>query len=202
MSTITTTDHITLEQYEHMVDAGVFADRRPIELLDGELVEKMTQNPPHTVSDEACGLELARVIPAGWHVRGGKPVRLPPQDSEPEPDRSVVRGGIWDYETRHPGPSDIALVVEVADATLVQDQGRKLRTYATAGISVYWIVNLIDNQVEVYTEPQPGAYRSRAKYQRDQLVPVVIDGNQVGEIAVNDIMPRRRTGVETREGER
>jgi Uma2 family endonuclease len=193
MSTITTTDRITLGQYERMVAAGVFADRAPIELLDGELVEKMTQNPPHTVSDEGCGDELARVVPVGWHVRSGKPVRLPPQDSEPEPDRSVVRGSRRDYETRHPGPSDIALVVEVSDATIAQDQGRKLRGYATAGIPIYWIVNLIDDQVEVYTEPEPGAYRSKVDYQRDQLVPVIIDGSQVGEIAVNDIMPRRRT---------
>jgi Uma2 family endonuclease len=189
MSTITTTQYITLEEYERMVDAGVFGDRAPIELLEGELVPKKPQNPPHSVSDELCGAELARVIPTGWHIRPAKPVRLPPQDSEPEPDRSVVRGRIRDYSNRHPGPSDIGLVVEVSDATLAQDRGRKLRGYATAVIPVYWIVNLIDGQVEVYTRPQPEVYDSQVVYLPGQSIPVIIDGNQVGEIAVDDVLP-------------
>jgi Uma2 family endonuclease len=191
MSTITATKRITLDEYERMVEVGAFDDLEPIELLDGELVAKMTQNPPHCVSDDACGDELARVLPAGWYIRPAKPVRLPPQDSEPEPDRCVVRGSRRDYETRHPGPSDVAIVVEVADTTLAKDRGRKLRGYATAGIPVYWIVNLIDDQVEVYTEPQPGAYGAREDYRRGQLIPVIVAGKQFGEIAVDDILPRQ-----------
>jgi Uma2 family endonuclease len=67
--------------------------------------------------------------------------------------------------------------------------GRKLSAYATDGIPVYWIVNLVDLQVEVYTGPSPGDYRSRADYKPGQVVPVVIDGRHLGDIAVNDILP-------------
>jgi Uma2 family endonuclease len=192
MSMITTTKRISLVEYERMVALGEFDDRTPMELLDGELVPKMTQNPPHCVADDALGLELARKIPRGWCVRGGKPVRLPPQDSEPEPDRCVVRGSLFDYATRHPGPADIALVVEVSDATLDTDRGRKLAGYATAGVPIYWIVNLIDRQVEVYTKPIPGLgqYAAQTNYQVGQRVPIVIQNRRrIGTIEVDLIMP-------------
>jgi Uma2 family endonuclease len=190
MSTTTTTQYVTLEEYERMVDEDVFGDRAPIELLDGELVPKMTQKPPHCTSDDACGNELARVLPTGWYIRAAKPVRLPPQDSEPEPDRCVARGSRLDYETRHPGPPDIALVVEVSYRTLAQDRGKKQKNYATAGIPIYWIINIHERQVEVYTQPQPGIYGSRMDYKTGERFPVIIDGNLVGEIAVADVLPQ------------
>ena len=61
-------------------------------------------------------------MPAGLALRAAKPVRLPAQDSQPEPDRCVVRGTIDDYDERHPGPDDIALLVEVADSSLADDR--------------------------------------------------------------------------------
>src|SRR5262249_57321027 len=104
-------------------------------------VAKTTQHPPHATADDLCGEALQRVIPPGWHQRSGKPIRLPVQNSIPEPDRCVARGTIRDYSRRHPEPADIALVVEVADSSLPDD--RKLtQLYGAAGIPVYWIVNL------------------------------------------------------------
>ncbi len=186
-----TTKRITLSAYERMVELGVFGDREPLELLDGELVAKVTLNPAHCVADDAVGAELARKIPPGWFVRAGKPVRLPPQDSEPEPVRAVVRGSNFDYAARHPGPADVALGVEVADTTLESDRGRKLAAYATAGIATYWIVNLIERQVEVYTEPVSASrhYAARIDYQSGKSVPIMIQGRRVGTIAVDEILP-------------
>src|SRR5262249_62096530 len=98
--------------------------------------------------------------PAGWSARMEQPVRIPAYD-EPEPDISIVRGANADYRSRVPGPADVAMLVEVSDSTLGQDQGLKLAAYARDGIPVYWIVNLVDRQVEVYTRPvKAGRYRS------------------------------------------
>jgi Uma2 family endonuclease len=182
---------MTLDEYEAMVASGVFKGRSRFHLINGLLVEKMVQNPPHAIADTLCGDELDRVTPPDWHVRSAKPIRLPGQASEPEPDRCVVRGTARDYEDRHPGPDDIALVVEVADSSLPQDRKLAEKVYGPAGIPVYWIVNLVHRQVEVYTDSGPEGYRSRAIFAEGQSVPVVIDGQPLGEIAVADILPSR-----------
>src|SRR5262249_27533441 len=120
-------------------------------------VSKMTENDPHATADELCAEALSLVIPAGWRVRAGKPIRSPGLTSKPQPDRTVVRGAVRDYALRSPGPTDIALVVEVSDASLTDD--RKLAVlYGLAGIPVYWIINPVDGQVEVYSRPGPSGY--------------------------------------------
>jgi Uma2 family endonuclease len=105
-----------------------------------------------------------------------------------------VRGAIRDYEDHHPGPNEIALIVEVADTSLAADRTLATQVYGPAGIPVYWIVNLGDRQVEVYTDPAPAGYLSTAVFPEGQCVPVVIDGQQLGLIAVSDILPSHRTG--------
>jgi Uma2 family endonuclease len=184
---------MTLEEYEALVASGTFKGRNRFHLINGYLVEKMTQNPPHTIADMRCGRELDRVIPRGWHVRPGKPVRIPMpgRDSEPEPDRCVVRGKIEDYE-RHPGPEDIALVVEIADSSLADDHQLAVDIYGPAGIPVCWIVDVNARRIEVYTRRGPEGYGAPEFFVEDQSVPVAIRGRVVGRIAVKDILPPRR----------
>jgi Uma2 family endonuclease len=179
---------LTLEQYEAMVASGVFRGRERFHLINGYLVAKMTQNDPHATADELCGDALDRIVPAGWHVRAAKPIRIPSQASKPEPDRCVVRGSIRDYARRSPEPADIALVAEIADSSLSEDRKRAL-LYARAGIPVYWIVNLIDRQVEVYTDPNPAGYQARQDDHDGDSVTVTIGGCQPETIAVNDLLP-------------
>ena len=64
-----------------------------------------------------------RILPGGWYVRQEQPGRIPNWRSELEPDLSVVRGTIEDYETRYPDPEDVALVVEVTRASVAKDRG-------------------------------------------------------------------------------
>ena len=106
-----------------------------------------------------------------------------------EPDRCVVRGSARDYLVRDPGPGDIALLVEVADSSLADDRELADKVYGPARIPVYWIVNVVDRRVEVYTDPGPGGYQSCAVYASGQAIPVVIGGQQVGEVAVVDVLP-------------
>jgi Uma2 family endonuclease len=103
---------------------------------------------------------------------------------------AIVRGTRAAFRGRHPEPADIALITEVGDASLARDRGDKWVAYGRAGIPVYWIVNLRDRQVEVYTNSDPaGGYRFRVDYRPGDDVPVVIDGREVGRIAVTDLLP-------------
>jgi Uma2 family endonuclease len=141
---------MSVDQYEKLVWSGVFTKRDKFQLVDGILLAKVTQNPPHVVADTLCRDALTRIIPAGWHLRFDKPVRLPP-DSEPEPDRCVVRGSIRDYSARHPDDAEVGLLVEVADSSLEADRAMA-KTYGARGITVYWILNFRESQVEVYMD--------------------------------------------------
>ena len=106
---------------------------------------------------------------------------------------TIVRGETRQYLDRHPGPQDVALVVEVADSSLQRDRSLKKRLYAEARIPVYWIVNLLANQIEVYSEPsgpheQPD-YQQQQIYGLADTVPVVIEGSEVGRLLVQDLLP-------------
>jgi Uma2 family endonuclease len=181
----------SVEQYHELLRAGILTDGDPVELLEGILIAKMTKYPPHTLSTQLTREALEHVLPAGWFVNAQEPVTT--LDSEPEPDITVIRGRRRDFQNRHPGPQDVGLVVEVADTTLRRDRGRKKRLYARAAIPVYWIVNLNERQVEVYTDPSGPAdepdYRRRQDYPPDAQMPVVVGGAEVGRLTVGDLLP-------------
>jgi Uma2 family endonuclease len=174
-----------------MARAGILAVSDQVELLEGLLVTKMTKNPPHIVATGLVQDALAACLPKGWHVSVQDPIET--AVSEPEPDVKLVRGSRRDYLRRNPGPGDVALVVEVSDNSLREDRTIKKAAYAGAGIPTYWIVNLIDRHVEVYTDPS-GTVAPPDYGHREILVPadalsVVLDGVDVGQIPVADILP-------------
>jgi Uma2 family endonuclease len=179
---------MTLEKYEAMIASGAFSKRDRVVLINGYLVERMTELPPHGAACEATRTAIEPMLPAGWHIRSDRPLKIPGQASMPEPDQTVVRGTWRDYASRYPEPRDTALVVEVSSTSLYEDRAMA-GTYAAGGVPIYWIVNLADRQVEVYTVPDPGGYQSRTEFKPGQAIPLVIDGQQVGQIAVDDILP-------------
>ncbi len=184
-----TLHRITVDEYEKIGVAGVLEDPASVELIDGYMVDKMPKRPEHTFSTTATHQALADRLPAGWSIRKEEPVRIPAYD-EPEPDLAVVRGIYADYRRRIPTAADVALLVEVSEATLYQDRGKKRTAYARARIPVYWIVNLVARQVEVYTRPvKEGRYQSRKIYKPGQQVPVAIAGQPLAPIPVDDILP-------------
>ncbi len=178
---------LNVVEYERMAAAGILDNNR-VELIDGYLVTKMTQKPPHVWAVENAHDQIGRRLPPGWSIREEKPVRIARFD-EPEPDLAVVRGGRDDYRRRHPGPKDVALIVEAADTSLDRDRGPKRDAFARGRIPTYWIINLVDRQVEVHFDPRRGDYRSIEVYRPGQDVPLTIDGVEVGRIAVNDLLP-------------
>lgn len=182
---------LRVDQYHAMIRAGILTEDDPVELLEGWLIAKMPKNPPHSLATELLRESLTPFLPAGWHIRTQEPITT--LDSEPEPDVSLVRGRRRQFAERHPHPHELALVIEVADATLRRDRSTKKQLYAKAGIAVYWIVNLIESQIEVYTQPIPNAkradYRQFHAYGPTDQVPIVLDGVEVGQVAVKEVLP-------------
>ena len=141
-------------EYDQLVEFGAFQDER-IELLEGWLVEMSPIGPPHSSTVQKL---TALLVPA-LVGRAGVRIQLPyaaSESSEPEPDVAVVP--LADYDTAH--PSQAYLVIEVAQSSLTRDRGLKRSIYARSGVPEYWIVNLVDKSIEVYSNPADGDYTS------------------------------------------
>lgn len=181
---------LSVEQYHVMAEAGILTEDDQVELLDGWLVSKMTKNRRHSLATRAVRLALESLLGPDWYVDAQEPISL--EGSEPEPDVMIVRGQAQDYVS-HPTAADVALVVEVADTTLRGDRQLKKRLYAQAGIAVYWIINLIDERLEVYMAPTgPGHapdYLSYQAYGPENLAPVIVEGVEIGHVAVQHLLP-------------
>jgi Uma2 family endonuclease len=191
LASVATFFRLTVEEYHNMIHNGILTTEDRVELLDGYLVNKMPQNNPHSSTVDRLTEDLIRLIPPGWRSRIQLPIRL--ANSEPEPDAAIVRGDRRTFDHRRPLASDFGIVIEVADSSLALDRREKSRLYAEAGISIYWIINLVDWQIEVYTDPQPTAappsYATRTDYRPGQSVPLVLEGVTVGTIPVADLLP-------------
>jgi Uma2 family endonuclease len=187
----TSIHRITVDEYERIIAAGALEDPAGVELIDGELVDKMGKTAEHGYASKQTLKALEGRLPKGWASRKEEPVRIPDYD-EPEPDVAIVRGSDTNYEHRIPTAADVALLVEVSGSTLNQDRGKKSTAYARSRIPVYWIINLIDRQVEVYSRPGETGYKLRKDYLPGQQIPVTIGGRKLAAIAVDDLLPRGR----------
>ena len=180
---------LTVAKYHELTRVGAFSENDAVELLDGVVVEKISKNPPHRLATRKCDLALSKICPDGWHVQNQEPITL--QNSEPEPDIAIVRGALTDYATRHPMHHEVALVVEVADTSLITDR-YKAELYAEAMIPVYWLINLIEECVEVMTGPQRLAnqysYGLSQRFERGDVLKPIVDGHEMGAINVSELL--------------
>lgn len=182
---------ISVARYHQMIERGVYSEDDKVELIEGYIVPKMSQKPPHGGTVQNVEKKILRRLPTGWTTRSQAPITLP--DSEPEPDVVAAKGDEAAYFTRHPKAADIGLLIEVSESTLKSDRGEKKRVYARAGIPVYWIVNLADHLIEVYTQPsgptESPDYAFRQDFARDDTIPLVLDGVVVASLPVSDLLP-------------
>ena len=145
---------MTRARYDRLVDVGIFGPEDRVELLDGLLVAREPQGERHASVVGLVRTALERAFGRGYHIREEKPIALD-RRSEPEPDIAVVPGGFRDYLADH--PSRPVLIVEVAQTSLALDRLRKGGLYARAGITEYWIVDLVGETLEVYRNPVRGS---------------------------------------------
>jgi Uma2 family endonuclease len=183
---------LTVEQYLKMIDAGIFREGHRVELLGGMLVAQMTKHESHNFSVRSLGYLVRGLVPADWLVSEEKSVVIGKR-WRPEPDIAVIRGPNDRYRAEAPKAEDIAMLAEIADSSYATDRGMKWRRYAACGVPSYWIVNIPGRVVEVYGDPadEGGSFRYRdAKlFGLEDEIPLVIDGREVGRIAVRDLLP-------------
>jgi len=179
---------LSVDQYHAMIDAGVLTEDDPVELIEGILVYKMPRKPRHSFVISKLVKAFRGLLPQGYFIRVQDPVTL--KTGEPEPDLVVVRGTEDDFESKHPGPDDSALIIEVSDATLRIDRGMKLRSYAKAVIQHYWIVDLAHRCVEVCSRPNTrlSQYTERRVLSGQDALPVILNGRKVAEITVSSVL--------------
>lgn len=177
----------SVASYQRMIASGALTAEDKVELLENYVVLKMPHNPPHDSTIQRMLRPLLRALPSGWDLRVQSAISL--SDSEPEPDFAIVRGSSADYENRHPSAADVGLLIEVADTSLARDRHDKGRIYANAEIPNYWVVNLLDRQIEVYCQPSPAAeYGASRFYPIGEVVPLVLDGNTVAAVPVAELL--------------
>ena len=145
----------TVDEFEKLFETGFFPPDARLELIEGEVFEKISQNEPHAHAILLAQYRLLQIFASGYLVRIQIPLILG-ESSKPEPDVAVARGSLRDDENIL-RPTTVELVVEISDSTLVSDQTTKAALYARAQIAEYWIVNLVNSTLEVRCQPSPMA---------------------------------------------
>ena len=178
----------SVDEYHRMVETGILTPDHRVELLEGWIVNKMSQNPPHRNSVGRVARRVSKVLPDTWTISIEGPITL--SDSEPEPDVTLARGEEEIYDDRHPGPADLGVLMEVGDSSVMTDRRYKGMLYAKARVPEFWLINLIDRKIEVYTKPRNGKFLKKVEYLEGQSVPLILDGKKIAEIPVSELMPK------------
>jgi Uma2 family endonuclease len=143
------------ERYDELWKLGLITSDDRVELLNGHIVRKPIMNPPHLYSLLDLNARLVIQFQNRALIANQSTIYLP-QDGRPDPDITLLK--LETPRDRLPSPNDIHLVIEVSDSTLTRDRETKLALYARDGITEYWIINLEDQQLEVYRDPEGTRY--------------------------------------------
>jgi hypothetical protein len=172
----------TVDDYEEMIKRGILTENDRVELIRGEILEKMAIGNAHAAGVKRLNRLFSNRVGDRAIVGVQDPILL--TDSEPEPDVTLLQPRDDFYATVTPRPADVLLLVEVSDSTLADDQNIKRPLYAQARIGEYWIVNLVDDCLEVYRQPQPdGTYRDVQILRRGQQVEIAALPGIIFEVA-------------------
>lgn len=148
---------VSVDDYYRMAATGELSPEARVELLDGSIIDMAPIGSFHGGMTNYLTNLFAKACHDRWVLSVQNPVRLDAY-SEPQPDLMLLHPAADFYQGRHPGPSEVFLLVEVADSSLTKDRELKLPAYARAGIPEVWIVNLADLALEIYREPHFTGY--------------------------------------------
>lgn len=178
----------TRDEVEALESAGHLAGCR-YELIEGELIDKMGQNPPHATTLQNLSALLMEIFGIR-HVRVQLPAEAATaerQRSVPEPDVMVTREDLRAFRSRHPEAEDVFLIAEIADTSLTVDTTVKARLYARAGYGDYWVVDVISRRLIVFRQPVEGSYALRTVYRLGETVSPLAAPD--ASISVSDLFP-------------
>lgn len=166
------TRRFSVAEYELIGSTGIFSEGNRIELIEGEIVEMAAKGTAHVVCVSRLNHWFGRRSDNLYWVLVQDPIVVS-DVSEPEPDITLTRIKPDDYRSGLPRPSDIYLVIEVAESSLSFDRGRKADLYARAGIVEYWVVDAVNSRFEIFRLPSPQGYREvRTFYPGESVSPL------------------------------
>ena len=159
----------TVEEYHHMSESGILDCCEQTELISGKIILKSAKTAFHVIALRLLASFLEKFLDKSVFVRTQDPISLD-DFSEPEPDLAIVKGTMFDYAKRHPSPSDVYLVVEIADSTLKKDCEVKDKLYARSNIADYWVIDVKNRQVHIFRTPTSTGYASHLILQESQTI--------------------------------
>jgi Uma2 family endonuclease len=179
----------SVDEYHRMIEAGIFNEDDNVELLEGWIVKMAAMGRLHRGVVILLDELLRPFLPNGWHIAAQASLAL--DTSEPEPDLAIVRGDARSALERKPIGTDVGIVIEVADTSLEIDRTIKSAIYARNAIPIYWIVNLEDNVIEVFSQPDPvqSRYQVIESIAVGERVTIVLDGTVRGQLDVAELLP-------------
>lgn len=183
----------TVEEYFHMVKAGILQEDERVELIEGEILHTPPMGPIHIGGVTRYARVFITLAEDRFTVLIQSTVRLSEQ-SAPEPDLALVKYRTDDYSFAHAVPEDVLLIVEIADTSLAYDRDVKAHVYGRAGIPETWVLNLTGDCIERFTQPGPEGYAQHTVLGRgDKVTPLSLP--EV-ELAVNELLPPVRVEEE------
>ena len=156
-----TTYKWSIEEWHELVDSGLL-EGKPVELLEGEIVEVSPEGIEHSYTNDSVVKYLRNVLAGLADVKESHPITL--DNSEPEPDLAIVRLPESIYRQHHPYPQDIYLLIEISNKTLKKDLQQKIITYARNGIPEYWVIDLVNKKLIVHTQVNDRGYSQIDEY--------------------------------------
>lgn len=163
---------ITVEEYDAMIESGVFDENDQVELLNGAIVEKMPKEPKHSAATYRIAKIFFSIFTEDTITRVQDPILLD-GFSEPEPDIILAMPRADEYENSHPTPEEIFLILEVSDSTLGYDRNTKGEAYARAGVRQYLVLNVPEKTIENYREPSADGFQSKQTLRAGQQIDLV-----------------------------
>ena len=176
----------TVHEYHRMVDAGILHEDDRVELIRGEIVAMSPIGPPHNAAILRATQSLVRLVGDRALVGVQGSIRLDEYD-EPQPDVYLLRPKEDYYASGHAGPSDILLIIEMADSSLKYDQTIKKDLYAETGVPEYWIADIANDCLMAYSDIRRNVYQTVRQFVRgDSLAPILLPDCS---ISVSSLLP-------------
>lgn len=170
-----TTYKWSIDEYHSMIESGLLADK-PVELLNGEIVEISPQRActhvreEHSYTNDDVAQLLRDKLTGLAKIRESHPITL--DNSEPEPDIAIVRLPKTIYTQHHPYPEDIYWLIEISHKTLNKDLTEKSMIYAQNNIPEYWVIDLVNKQLIIHTNPRNNQYTQIKTYKSGTVSPL------------------------------
>lgn len=159
----------TVEEYHRMAEAGIFGADERVELLEGKIIWMIAKGTAHRSAVGRTDYLLKNRLGNRAWVSIQDPVKLN-EGSEPEPDIAVVKVDPLDYADHHPTPSEVYLIIEVADSSLKLDCQTKAKAYSQAGITDYWVLDVVSRQLHIFRKPTQDGYQSKVILAEDATI--------------------------------